>query len=72
MSVQWLLSATILTQWQCTEASIKALDLLYQAMHAVLYRHTTAAIEMASKDGPFFVVVLFAVGLVAAGAIRSK
>jgi hypothetical protein len=30
------------------------------------------AIKMASKGGPFFVIVLFAVALVAAGAIRSK
>jgi hypothetical protein len=41
-------------------------------MHAVLYRRTTMAIKMASKVGPFFVVVLFAVALAAAGAIWGK
>jgi hypothetical protein len=35
-------------------ASSKALDLLYWAMHAVLYQRTTTAIKMASKVGEFF------------------
>jgi hypothetical protein len=41
-------------------------------MHAVFYRRTAAAIKMASLFGTFFVVVLFAVALAAAGVIRSK
>jgi hypothetical protein len=53
-------------------ASSEALDLLHWAIHTVLYRCTAAAIEMASKVGQFFVVVSFAVALVAAGAIWSK
>jgi hypothetical protein len=35
-------------------ASNKALILLYQAMRTVLYRHTAAAIKMASLFGTFF------------------
>jgi hypothetical protein len=35
-------------------ASNKALNLLYQAMRAVLYRRTTVAIKMASLFGTFF------------------
>jgi hypothetical protein len=66
------LLAAILTWWQRLVASNKALNLLYRAMHAVLYRRTAAAIKMASLLVTFFVVVLFAVALVAAGAIRSK
>jgi hypothetical protein len=50
----------------------KALDLLHWAMPAVLYRCTAAAIKKASMVGPFFDIVLFAVALAAAGAIRSK
>jgi hypothetical protein len=49
-----MLSAAILTRWQRPVASSEALDLLYQAIRAVLYRHPAAAIEMASKIGPFF------------------
>ncbi len=47
------LSATILTWWWRLVASNKALNLLYWAMHAVLYRHTTAAIKMATFLGAF-------------------
>jgi hypothetical protein len=53
-------------------ASTKAQDLLHQAMRVVLYRRTAVAIEMPSKVGPFFVVILFVVALAAAGAIRSE
>jgi hypothetical protein len=53
-------------------ASTKALDFLHQAMHVVPYRHTTMAIKMASKLVHSFVVVLFAVALVATWVIRSK
>jgi hypothetical protein len=66
------LSATILARWQRLVASNKALNLLYWAMRAVLYRRTATAFKMASLLGTFFVVVLFAVALAAAGAIRSK
>jgi hypothetical protein len=65
-------SAAIHARWQCLVASNKALNLLYQAMHAVLYWRTAATIKMASCFGTFFIIVLFAVALVAAGAIQSK
>jgi hypothetical protein len=41
-------------------------------MQAVLYRRTAMAIKIASLFGVFIVVVLFAVALVATGAIWSK
>jgi hypothetical protein len=41
-------------------------------MRTVLYPRTVAAIEMASKIGPFFFADSFAVGLAAAGGIQSK
>jgi hypothetical protein len=72
MSDQLHLLAAILARWQHPVASTKALDLLHQAMHVVLYQRTAVAIKMASKVGPFFVIVLFAVALAVAGAIRSK
>jgi hypothetical protein len=69
---QLQLSATILARWRRLVASNKALNLLYWAMHAVLYRRTAAAIKMAGLLGTFFVVISFAVALAAAGAIRSE
>ncbi len=48
------LSATIFAQWRCLVASNKALNLLYQAMRAVLYQRTVTAIKMASLLGTFF------------------
>ncbi len=42
---------------------------LHLVMCTVLYRHTATAIELASKVGAFFIVVLFAVTLAADGAI---
>jgi hypothetical protein len=48
------LLAAILARWQRLVASNKALDLLYWAMHAVLYWRTAAAIKMASLFGTFF------------------
>ncbi len=54
MRFRWLLLATIFAQWQHLDASNKALNLLHQAMHAVLYRRTAAAIKMACKVGQFF------------------
>ncbi len=50
---QLQLSAAILARWQRLVASNKAPNLLYRAMHAVLYRRTTAAIKMASLLGTF-------------------
>jgi hypothetical protein len=55
---QMHLSAAILTQWRHPVASTKALDLFHQVMCSVLYRRTTAAIKMAIKVGPFFVLWL--------------
>ena len=48
------------------------MSLLLWVMHAVSYRHTATAIETASKVGALFIVVLFAVALVDARAIRSE
>ncbi len=52
--VRWLLLAAILVQWHHPVASTKALGLLHQAMHALLYQHTAVAIKTASKVSPFF------------------
>jgi hypothetical protein len=49
----------ILAQWRRPVASIESLDIRHQAMRAVSYRRTATAIEMASKVGAFFVVVVF-------------
>jgi hypothetical protein len=51
---QLQLLTAILAQWQRLVASNKALSLLIQAMRAVLYRRTSAAIKMASLLGTFF------------------
>jgi hypothetical protein len=48
------LSAAILAQWRRLVASNKALNILYWAMCAVLYRRTATAIKTASLLGPFF------------------
>jgi hypothetical protein len=53
-------------------ASVKALNHLYQAMCAVLYWCTATAIKTASKVNAFFIVALFAVAQVAAGAIQRE
>jgi hypothetical protein len=58
--VQFILSDIILAQWRRPVASSKALDLLHQAMHAVLYRRTTTAINMATFLGVFVDCCLFA------------
>jgi hypothetical protein len=58
--VQFILSDIILARWQCLVASSKALDLLHQAMHAVLYRRTATAINMATFLGVFVDCCLFA------------
>ena len=62
----------MLTQRWCLVAFMKALDLLYRAMHAVLYCRIATAIEMASKGGGMLLIVVLIVFLAAAGAIRSK
>ncbi len=58
--VQFILLDIILTRWRHPVASSKALDLLHQAMHAVLYRRTAAAINMAPFLGVFVDCYLFA------------
>ncbi len=60
MHVQWLLLAAILARWRHLVASNKALNLLYQAMCAVLYQRTAAAIKMAISFDVFFYCCLFA------------
>jgi hypothetical protein len=66
------LLAAILARWQRLVASTKALNLLYWAMCAVTYRRIAMAIKTASFLGVFVDCCLFAVALVAAGALRSK
>jgi hypothetical protein len=72
LCVQWLPLATILPGWRRLVASNKALNFLHWVMRVVSYRLTSAAIKMASKVYLFFVAILFAVALAAAGVIRSK
>jgi len=43
----------VVTRWRRLVASIKALDLLYRAMRAVLHHRTAMAIEIASNGGAF-------------------
>ncbi len=50
----------MLTQWRHPVASSETLDLLYQAMHTVLYRRTAMAIKTASFLGVFIDCCLFA------------
>ncbi len=56
----WCLLEQVLAQWWHPVASSEALDLLYQAMHVVLYRRTTMAIKTASFLGVFVDCCLFA------------
>ncbi len=62
----------MLTQWQRLVAIKKDLDLIHQAMLPLSYRRITTAIEMISKLGVDFIVVLLIVALAAAGAVRSE
>ncbi len=63
----------MLAPWQRLVAFMKALDLLHRAMHAVWYYHCIAmAIETAIKVGTYYIFVLFAVALAAAGVIWSE
>ncbi len=52
--VQWMLSEQVLARWWHLVTFRKATNLLRQTMHAVLYRRTAMAIEMASKVGACF------------------
>ena len=47
----WGNTEQVAASWQCLVAFMKALDLLHQAMHAVLHRHTAMAVEMTSNGG---------------------
>jgi hypothetical protein len=58
--VRFILSDIILAQWWRPVASSKTLDLLHRAMHTVLYRGTTTAINMATFLGVFVDCCLFA------------
>jgi hypothetical protein len=51
---------------------MKATNLLHRPMRAVFYCRIATAIEMASKGGGMFLIVVLIVFLAAAGAIRSK
>ncbi len=56
----FILLDIILAQWRRPVASSKALDLLHQAMHAVLYWCTAGAMNMATFLGVFVDCCLFA------------
>jgi hypothetical protein len=62
----------ILAQWWHPVASIESLDIRHRAKRAVSYRRTATAIEMASKVGAFFVVVVFIETMAAAGEKQSE
>jgi hypothetical protein len=66
-----MLSEQVLAQWQHLVSSMKAMNLLHQAMCKISHQRIVMAIEMASKVGVFLIVVLLIVALAAAGAIRS-
>jgi hypothetical protein len=55
-----MLSGIILAQWRHPEASSEALDLLYRAMRAVMYKRIAMAIKTASFLGIFVDCCLFA------------
>ena len=67
-----MLSEQVFARWQCLVAFMKALDLLHWVMHMVKYRRIAMTIEMAIKVGTYYIVVLFAVALVAAEVIQSE
>jgi hypothetical protein len=68
----WVLSERLLIRWRRLVAFMKAMDLPHRTMCPLKYRRTTTAIEMANKAGGICIIVLFAVALAAAGAIRSE
>ncbi len=55
-----MLLGIILARWQHPVAFSEALDLLHQAMHAVMYRRIAMAIKMASFAGVFDDCCLYA------------
>ncbi len=55
-----MLLDVILAQWRRPVASSEALDLLHQAMHAIMYWHIAMAIKTASFVGVFVDCGLFA------------
>jgi len=67
-----MISEQVLVRWRSLVAFRKALDLLHQAMLVLSYRRIAMAIEMASKAGVFFTVVLLIVTVAAAVAIWSE
>jgi hypothetical protein len=69
--VKLILLKRILARWWHPVVSVKALNLLYQAMRAVAYRRIAMAIKMAGKVGVFFIVLVLYVTPAAAGAIHS-
>jgi hypothetical protein len=71
-SVWLMLLKRVLAWWWHLVIFRTAMNLLHWAMHMLSYRCTVTAIKTASKLGTFVIVVLFAVSLVAAGAIRSE
>ena len=68
----WVLLERVLARWWRLVASLKATNLLHQAILVVSYRRIAMAIKTASKVGVFCIVVLLIVTLAAAGAIRSE
>jgi hypothetical protein len=56
----WCLSERVLARWWHPVASSEALDLLYWAMHGLLYQRTAATMKMASFLGVFVDCCLFA------------
>ncbi len=63
----------MLAQWWRLVAFVKAMNLLHpRAMLMVWYRCIVMAIKMAIKVGTYYIFVLFAVALIATGAIWSK
>ncbi len=72
MRDQLHLSAAILAQWRRPVASINSPGPPLLGNARGTNWHTAAAIKIASKVDPYFVVVSFAVALAAAGTIQSK
>jgi hypothetical protein len=58
--VSFMLLDIMLAQWRRPVASSKAMDLLHQGMHTVMYRRITMAIKTASFLGVFVDCCLFA------------
>ena len=72
MHDQLLLLAAILARWRRPVSFVKALNLLYWAMCVVSYQRITVAIKQPGNVVHFLIVALFAVALVAAGAIQQE